>query len=233
MFFVTNPFKIKQSDRNQFCTKIIDASAPNSDYYFLVALSTLIVALGLLADNVVLVIGGMLVTPLLSPILAITLGIIINERVVIMRSVRIFSTSIILAFVVAVLVGLFSTKSLAANQIISRFQPDLFSFFVAIVAGLAASFAWAKPNLSETLPGIAITVTLIPPLTSIGLAVADRQWEICGNSIRVFLINIVGIIAASLLVFSLMDFYRAKKRLVKEVKEEAKELKAERNKSFN
>ncbi len=227
MFLLANPFKIKQSDRNQFCTKIIETSAPNSDYYFLVALSTLIVALGLLADNVILVIGGMLVTPLLSPILAIALGIIINEKSVIMRSVRIFSFSVLLALVIALLVGLFSTKSLAANRIINAFQPDLFSFFVAIVAGLAASFAWAKPNLSETLPGIAITVTLIPPLTSIGLAVADQQWAIFGNAVRVFLINVVGIIAASLLVFSLMDFYRAKKKLIAEVKEEAKELKAE------
>ena len=72
-------FEISQADRHKFCEHIINTSTPNAEFSFLVILSTLIVALGLTKDYVILVIGGMLVTPLLSPLLAISLGIIIRD----------------------------------------------------------------------------------------------------------------------------------------------------------
>ena len=127
-----NIFKVSQSDRHKFCSNIIDSSAPRADFYFLVILSTLIVALGLLADNVILVIGGMLVTPLLSPILAIALGIVISDYKVIRRSVRIFLVAFILAFLVAFILGLFSSPRVGEIGLIRMMKPSLFTFFVAI-----------------------------------------------------------------------------------------------------
>ncbi len=227
---IPNIFKISQGDRNKFCTNIIETSAPRADFYFLVILSTLIVAMGLLGDNVVLVIGGMLVTPLLSPILAIALGIVINEPKVITRSIRIFLFAFLFAFVVAFVVGLFSTNNLDSIILIQKMKPDLFYFLVAAVAGLAASYTWAKSDLKDTLPGIAITVTLIPPLTAIGLAVADTNWAVFGDTIKLLLLNIFGIVVASLIVLSLMDFQKCKKKVITEVKEEEEEIKREKAK---
>jgi uncharacterized hydrophobic protein (TIGR00271 family) len=220
-----NIFKVSQGDRYKFCSNLIDSSAPKVDLYFLVILSTLIVALGLLADNVILVIGGMLVTPLLSPILAIALGIVISDYQVIRRSVKIFLVAFTLAFLVAFIVGLFGSVQVGEIGLIKIMMPSLFTFFVALVAGLAASYTWVKPNLNSTLPGVAIT--LIPPLTAIGLAVADRDWLIFNNVLKTLLLNIFGIIVASLIVFSLMDFYKAKEKVLAEVKEEEKETKKE------
>ncbi len=216
--------KVSQNDRHKFCSYIIESSAPKVDFYFLVVLSTLIVALGLLSDNVILVIGGMLVTPILSPILAIALGIVINERKVIMRSVRIFLSAFGFAIAAAFLTGIFSSVDLSEIGLITIMQPSLFVFFIAVVAGIAASYSWAKPGLSETLPGIAITVTLIPPLTAIGLTIANGEWMMLGDVLKVFLLNIAGIIFASIVIFSLMDFYKAKKKIIEEVKEEEKEI---------
>ena len=225
---IFNLFKVSQADRNKFSAHIIESSAPRTDFYFLVILSTLIVALGLLADNIVLVIGGMLVTPLLSPILAIALGIVINNPKVIMRSVRIFLTAFLFAFLVAFILGFFSSVKIGDINIIKVMQPSLFTFFVAVVAGLAASYTWVKPELNETLTGIAITVTLIPPLTAIGLAAANGSWLILNNTFKVLLLNVFGIIVASLIVFSLMDFYKAKGKIIEEVKEEEKEIQKEK-----
>lgn len=229
MYFV-QLFKLSQADRHKFCSFIIESSAPSADYYFLVILSTLIVAMGLLADNIILVIGGMLVTPLLSPILAFALGIVINERKVIFRSVRIFFTSFIFAFVIALIAGFISTANINELELISIMKPSLFTMMVAIVAGLAASYTWAKPNLNETLPGIAVTVTLIPPLTAVGLAVSHGEWAVFRDVVSVLLLNIFGIITASLIVFSFMDFYKARRKLIEEVKEEEKEIKKEKKK---
>lgn len=227
---IVNLFKVSQADRNQFCTKVIESSAPKVDYYFLVILSTLIVAFGLLADNIILVIGGMLVTPILSAILAISLGMVINEYKVIIRSVRIFSFSIIFAVLVSLFAGLATNIDLTSLKLINSMTPTLSTILAAVVAGVAASYTWVKPELNETLPGIAVTVTLIPPLTAIGLCIGDAQWGLLQNVFNVFVLNVVGIILSSLLVFSLMEFYKAKQRAVQEIKEEEKEIKKEKKK---
>lgn len=228
-----NLFKVSQADRNKFCTNIIDSSAPRADFYFLVILSTLIVALGLLADNVVLVIGGMLVTPLLSPVLAVALGVVISDHKVIVRSVRIFLTAFMFAFFVALITGFISAMPVGEMQLIKIMRPSLLTLLIAVIAGLAASYTWAKPELNANLPGIAVTVTLIPPLTAIGLLAANGEWALFRNALNVLLLNIFGIISASLLVFSLMDFYKAKKKVIEEVKEEEKEIEKEKIKKAN
>jgi uncharacterized hydrophobic protein (TIGR00271 family) len=227
---MNNLFKVSQTDRYKFCDHLIETSSPKTDFYFLVIISTLIVALGLVADNVILVIGGMLVTPLLSPILALAMGILINEYKVISRSIKIFGLSFFYAFLVAFILGIITNVNVSEIGLISMMRPSLFVFFVAVVAGLAASYAWAKPGLNDTLPGIAITVTLIPPLTAVGLAIAGRNWPIAGDVIKVLLLNVFGIIVASLVVFSFMEFYRAKNKIIAEVKKEEKEILLEKKK---
>ena len=227
---ISNLFKLTQAERNKFSTLIIDSSAPRVDYYFLVILSTMIVSLGLLADNIILVIGGMLVTPLLSPILAVALGIVISETKVIARSFRIMLTSFGFALAVSLVIGFFSRVNIAEISIIQKMEPSLFVFFVALVAGLAASYTWAKPTMNEALPGIAVTVTLIPPLTAIGLTLSHVEWTLFIDVLKVLLLNVFGIISASLITFSMMDFYKAKKKVIEEVKEEEEEIEKEKEK---
>jgi uncharacterized hydrophobic protein (TIGR00271 family) len=188
------------------------------------------VALGLLIDNVILVIGGMLVTPILSPILAIALGLVTKDARTIMRSLKIFSISFLLIFVTALLVGLISSINVSEIDLIHIMKPNLLTFFIALIAGLAASYTWAKPGLNERLPGIAITVTLIPPLTVIGLAASHAEWSILETSTKTFFLNFFAIIIASLIIFFLMEFYKAKKKLEQEIKNEEKEIKNEKNK---
>lgn len=224
-------FEIKQADRHRFCENIINSSSPNPDFYFLVVLSTTIVALGLLADNAILVIGGMLVTPILSAILAIALGVIINDYKVTFRSVKIFMTSLVLALAVSILVGWFGSVEVENIHLISIMKPSLYTLIVAIVAGLAASFIWVKPCLNQALPGIAVTVTLVPPLTAIGLTIADAEWLIFRDVLNVFLLNIAGILLASTFVFTLTNFYKAKRKLIAEVKEEETEKIKEKKKA--
>jgi len=218
-------FKISQADRNKFCEEIIDSSAPTVGYYFLIILSTLIVAMGILADNIILVIGGMMVTPLLSPILALALSVIIVKPKVILRSLRVLFMSLFFVFIIAFMVGLITSAEIMKIDLINLMEPSLAAFIIAIVAGLAASFTWAKQEYNSSLPGVAVTVTLIPPLTAAGIAAADREWPILYNLLDVLLINLAGILLASLFIFFSMKFYRSQKKVLAEIKEEEKELK--------
>lgn len=219
------PFKISQSLRNKFCSNIIESSAPRIDFYFLIILSSFIVSFGLLMDSVVLLIGGMLVTPLLSPILAISLGIVISENKVLVRSLKVFLFATFSSFLVGLIIGLLTFQDIREISLIQIMQPSFVGLLVAIIAGLAATYTWVKPELNVNFAGIAVTVTLLPPLIATALSMADGEWLIFKNSLYTFILNVFGIIVASLIVFSLMDFYKAKQKAVAEIKEEEKEFK--------
>src|SRR3989339_621797 len=204
------PFKISQACRNKFCSHIIDSSAPRIDFYFLIILSSSIVSLGLLIDNV---------------ILAISLGMVISDHRVLIRSVKVFLLATIYSFLVALIIGFVAPRNLNEIGLIDIMKPSLFGLLVAIIAGLAASYTWVKPELTVNLAGIAVTVTLLPPLVATGLTIANGEWLLFRNTLNTFILNVFGIIVASLVVFSLMDFYKAKKMVIAEVKEEEKEFK--------
>ncbi|PLX21197.1 hypothetical protein C0584_03215 [Candidatus Parcubacteria bacterium] len=219
--------KVDQSDRNHFCTTIIESSAPKFDFYFLVVLSTLIVSFGLILDNVVLVIGGMLVTPILSPILALSLGVVILNAHVLARSLKIFFYSATWTLFIAFLVGHFNIFDIESITLLNNLEVGWIPFVIAFIAGLAASYTWVKPDLNSILPGIAITVTLIPPLTASGLSLSLKELDYFYRFIAVTGLNISGILVASIIVFTLLQFYKSRKRLISEVKEEEKEIQKE------
>ena len=126
------------------------------------------------------------------------------------------------------------------NEVLLRTEVSLSYAAISIIAGLAASFALINPKLNESLPGIAISVALIPPLAVIGIGVAYLNWYVISNALILFLINIGGIIFASMLVFTLMNFYVRRKvaqvsiakdeQEIEESKAKAKEVKAQKQK---
>jgi len=189
--------KVEKADRNKFCDTIIELSAPKFDFYLLVVLSSLIVSFGLISDNVILVLGGMLVTPLLSPILAISLGMVILNFKVFFRSVKIFIYSAFWTIFIAFLVGHFNDFDINSISILGNMDLCYTSFLVSFIAGIAAAYTWVKPDLNSTLPGIAITVTLIPPLTASGLSLTLKKLDYFYQYIMIAGINILGILLAS------------------------------------
>ncbi len=217
--------KVEKTDRNNFCDTIIESSAPKFDFYLLVVLSSLIVSFGLISDNVILVLGGMLVTPLLSPILAISLGMVILNFKVFFRSVKIFIYSAFWTIFIAFLVGHFNDFDINSISILGNMDLCYTSFLVSFIAGIAAAYTWVKPDLNSTLPGIAITVTLIPPLTASGLSLTLKKLDYFYQYIMIAGINILGILLASMFVFTLLQFYKSRRRLISEVEHEEKEIK--------
>lgn len=219
--------KVERSDRNKFCETIIESSAPKFDFYLLVVLSSLIVSFGLILDNVILVLGGMLVTPLLSPILAISLGIVILNFKVLLRSLKIFIYSVFWSIFIAFLVGHFNYFDISSISILGNMEIGWTTFIISFIAGIAAAYTWVKPDLNSILPGIAITVTLIPPLTASGLALTLKKMDYFYQYIALTGINILGILLASVFIFTLLQFYKSRRKLIAEVKTEEKEKEKE------
>lgn len=217
-------------DKSDAVKRLIAASTPRQDFFFMVVLSVATATFGLLLNNSAIIIGSMLIAPILYPIQSLSLGITISDNKLMARSfytvLKSSSVGIVTAFIVTFLFS--NTFGELTTEITSRTHATLPYFAVAITAGLAGSFALVKPQLNETLPGIAISVALIPPLAVVGIGLAKLDWFVISGSLLLFIINIIGVIFASMFTFSLMNFYVEKREAREVVEEEDKKVEVEK-----
>ena len=223
---------VSERDKTTAVEKLIADSTPDFDFFLFIVLSVLMATFGLLIDNVAVLIGSMLIAPLLSPILSFSLGLVLSDHKIIYRSfytvLKAFVMGTFAAFVAALLFVPLNDQP--SYEILIQTIPSLEYFAVAMIAGLAVSFSVVKPHLSTTLSGIAVSVALIPPLAVLGIGLAQFNWGLVSGSFVLFLLNVVGIVFASMVSFSLMDF-KNKHRAAKEtVKKEEKRLEREHDK---
>lgn len=218
-----------EKDKVNAVERLISGGTPSQDFFLMVVLSILTATFGLLLNSSAIIIGSMLIAPILYPVLSLSLGIIMADYKVISRSFWTLVKSVVLGAAFANMATLvFSSQfSGITEEIASRAEPSLVSVIVAIIAGLAASFALVKPQLNETLPGIAISVAMIPPIAVMGIGIAELNWQLVSGSFLLFLVNTIGVVFASMIVFSLMNFYGQKQEADKTIKKEDRKIKSD------
>jgi uncharacterized hydrophobic protein (TIGR00271 family) len=199
-------------DKNASIKQLIEDSTPHDDFFLMTVLAVLMATLGLLIDDVAVIIGSMLIAPLLSPILGLSLGVVMADSKLIFRSFWTITKSLAWAIPVAAIATLLFTSQADLGtelngSIIARTQPHIINIAIAVVAGAAASFALIKPKLNATLPGIAISVAIIPPIAVTGIGLARFDWAMMTDSFILFVVNAISIVFASMIVFSLMNLY--------------------------
>lgn len=216
--------------REQYRTveELLDRSEPNPIYFTLLILSSIIIAAGLLLNNSTIVIGGMVLTPVLTPVLVIALAISLGDTILLRRMGLLVGKSILVVVAASLVLKIVSGSP--SNPIIfnNTIQTAILYFIVALAAGIAATFAWARKEVTDLLPGIAIAVTLVPPLSLIGIWLLSFQFDIVRFYFFVFLLNLIGIITGSVIVFSLLKFHKTEKvvheKTAEAIKEEKKKL---------
>jgi len=219
---------LSETDKTEAIEKLVSQSTPSSDFFFMTVLSVLMATFGILIDSIAVVIGSMLIAPLLSPVLSLSLGIIMSDSKLLYRSFFTINKSILLGVVASAFTTLLFSRGVIPTGVIESLHPSFLYLGVAIIAGFAASFAVAKPKLNETLPGAAIAVAIIPPIALIGVGIATLSRHILTDAILVLILNMIGIVFASMITFSLMRFY-VKRRVAQEtLKEEEKKLEEEK-----
>ena len=204
---------ITNKDKSGAVDKLITQSTGRQDFFLLVILSVFMATIGVLQNNVAIIIGSMLIAPVLYPIMGIAMGIVMANGQLIYRSLGTLAKSMIVGLAAAIIVTLLQYTPGSGNvfeatsEILLRVHPSLSDVAIAVFAGLAASLAMVKPQLSETLPGVAISVALVPPLAVFGVGIGVRDIVIASNAFILLIINVLGIIFASVMVFSIMNFY--------------------------
>lgn len=215
-------FKITKKDQYLATNDLILESQETPDYYIFLVFSSIIISAGLLLANSAILIGGMLITPLLTPLLSVGLGITIGNFRLIEKSTLMILKSIAIIFSISLIASLifsvpqnqeFFNSALFNNRIEAAFL----YFLVAFASGIGATFAWIRKKTDNTLPGISIAVSLVPPISLVAIWLGSSQFELMRFSLMVFLFNIIGIVGGSMLLFSMFKFYRSAEEIYETV----------------
>ncbi len=173
----------------------------SSNYYLLLFFSGAIATFGLLSGSSATVIGAMIVAPLMGPITGIAFALIMANRKLLRRaSLSLALGSLLTVFTAALIARVAGIEELT-GEILARTQPTLLDLGVALAAGAAGALAKSRRGISDALPGVAIAVALVPPLSVVGVGIAFGSATVFTGALLLFLTNLVGIIFSGGLVF--------------------------------
>ncbi len=176
-------------------------SDPKPSFYLLLIASALIASFGLVANSTAVIIGAMVVSPLMTPILGISLALVRSESKLLVRALSAEGLGVILAIVVSALFGLVPLAIEPTTEMLIRTQPNLLDLLVAVFAGLAGSYAMVDERISPALPGVAIATAIVPPLSNTGLCIALGAYEGAVGSFLLFIANFFSILVVASIVF--------------------------------
>jgi uncharacterized hydrophobic protein (TIGR00271 family) len=168
--------------------------------------SVMIASIGLDLDSAAVIIGAMLISPLMSPILGIGLSAAINDRETLIKSIRNFLSAILLTLVTSVIYFKITPLGLLTDQMLSRTEPNLLDVLVAFFGGLAGIVAGSRTEKTNAIPGVAIATALMPPLCTSAFGIATGQWDIFAGAFYLFFINAVFISLSTYMIVRFLKF---------------------------
>jgi uncharacterized hydrophobic protein (TIGR00271 family) len=209
-----------REEKNEAIARLIASAGFRRGYYLLLTLSVAIVTAGLLTNSPAVIIGGMLMAPVLVPILSLSLSIVTRSVRGIMHSLRVMVASLLWVFFLSfTITWVFAFTEMLIPWIPEIVSPGLY-IFIAFCAGVAAAFAWVKEDLAPSIAGVAVAVSLLPPLCAVGIGSAMGDVDLASTSFLLFLLNVAGMLLGAVLVFLLLGFFAARTVQEKELKKE-------------
>ena len=145
--------------------------------------SIVIASIGLDLDSQAVIIGAMLISPLMSPILGIGLSVGINDYNTLKKSLSHFAIAIGIALITSTIYFYLSPFDQITPQISARTEPTFLDVLIAFFGGIAGIVSNARKDISTTLPGVAIATALMPPLCVTGFGIANAEnWDVALSS---------------------------------------------------
>jgi uncharacterized hydrophobic protein (TIGR00271 family) len=168
--------------------------------------SILIASLGLDLNSPAVIIGAMLISPLMSPILGIGLGFGINDREVLRNSLSHFGVAILIAIITSTIYFYLSPFGEITPEIEARTEPTMLDILIAFFGGIAGIISIARKDISTTLPGVAIATALMPPLCVTGYGIANSEWQIASSAFYLFFLNTFFVSLATYVIIRYLRF---------------------------
>jgi len=169
--------------------------------------SIFVASIGLNANSTAVVIGAMLISPLMGPILGVGLSIAINDVDTLRRSLINLGTMIVLSLLTAFLFFWLFPLSEDTSELLGRVKPDIRDVLIAFFGGSALLIARTKKGtIASAIFGVAIATALMPPLCTAGYGLAKGNWEYFGGAMYLFTINTIFIALATFIILKLLRF---------------------------
>ena len=165
-----------------------------------------VASLGLNTDNVAVIIGAMLISPLMGPIIGMGLGIGISDYVLLQRGLKNILMAVLGSIVASAVYFLISPQYEDGSQLLARTSPSIYDVFIALFGGGAGIVSLACKNKGQVLPGVAIATSLMPPLCTAGYGLATLQPHFFFGALYLFFTNMVFILFATWIGVKMMRF---------------------------
>jgi uncharacterized hydrophobic protein (TIGR00271 family) len=210
MYFLSR--RLTAERQEEVIDQLAKASSPGLDYFVMIVLSCSIATFGLITDSAAVIIGAMLVAPLMSPILGLSLASLTGRQVVFERALIAVIEGSLMAVALSALLSWaahllpFNALSGLPAEVLSRTHPTPYDLIIGLAGGAAAAYALAQPELSAALPGVAIATALMPPLCTIGIGISLGDTNVSLGATLLFLTNLVAISFAGIVVFIILGF---------------------------
>src|SRR4051812_41074394 len=176
-------------------------------YFAMLVFGCLIALLGLLLNSPAVIIGAMLISPLMGPLLGCGLALSLADSHIGTKSARNLALSILETVLIAIVATWLSPLRELTPEIVARTNPNLMDLLIAVFSGCAGTLAFASRRGAVTiLPGVAIATAIMPPLAAVGYGISTRQWGIAGGAAMLFLTNLTAIVLSSAVVFLAIGF---------------------------
>lgn len=170
----------------------------------------LIASLGLNVNSPAVIIGAMLISPLMGPIIGMGLSVGISDIELLKQSLKNYGVATLISVVTATVYFFISPLSEAQSELLARTSPTLYDVLIAFCGGAAGVLALTCKSKGQVIPGVAIATALMPPLCTAGYGLATAQWSYCLGAFYLFFINTVFIATSTFLGVKLLRFHSAK-----------------------
>lgn len=201
---------LSQSQRQEIIDSMMIAptTAAIERFVVIMFLSVVVATVGLVQNSAAVVIGGMMIAPLMSPILGISASMLMGWRKDFFVGVALIFASVIATVVVAMLIAIILPQSGIAisNEVLARTSFDVRDLVVALAAGAAGTYALFHKSISGALPGVAVAVALLPPLATVGILLGRDQPNLAMGAALLFITNIFGIMLGAVVVMLISGF---------------------------
>jgi uncharacterized hydrophobic protein (TIGR00271 family) len=164
----------------------------------------LVASVGLNVNSTAVIIGAMLISPLMGPIVGIGFGAATLELGLIRRGFRSLFTATLISLVVSTLYFRLTPLTDAGSELLARTQPTTWDVLIALFGGAAGAVGLTRRAKSNVIPGVAIATALMPPLCTAGYGLATAHWAYFGGALYLFSINCVFISLSTFLVVQLL-----------------------------
>jgi uncharacterized hydrophobic protein (TIGR00271 family) len=183
-----------------------------TSFWPLLVLAAIIASCGVVADSTATVVGAMIIAPLGTPIFGTALAVVVGQRRQMLAALGFLATGILIAIAIGAFIGWATPARMPVDvnpQILGRTAPTALDLVIALATGVAGAYGLTRREVAAVLPGVAIAISLVPPLGVVGITLGAGQFTLALGALLLFATNVLAILVSGVVVFTLSGYRRA------------------------